>query len=123
MLEYRYWIDEPGDDVMWFFSENHALLFHSCQYLAGGFLKDKVFVNSGLTGIEQQQKARKLLEECFEGFFAEFITEWNSSAYIPVDALGLGMLYELTQPDDPLHEKAKKALDMIFRSSTKSFCF
>lgn len=115
MLEYRYWIDEPGDDVMWFFSENHALLFHSCQYLAGGFLKDKVFVNSGLTGLEQQKKARKLLEEWFEGFFAEFITEWNSSAYIPVDALGLGMLYELTQPDDPLHEKAKKALDMVFR--------
>ena len=35
ILGYRYWIDEPGNDVMWFWSENHALCFHAAQYLAG----------------------------------------------------------------------------------------
>ena len=27
VLGFRYWMDEPGNDVMWYFSENHALLY------------------------------------------------------------------------------------------------
>ena len=113
MKGYRYWIDEPGDDVMWFFSENHALLFHICQYLAGTYLPDEVFSTSSLTGRMMKEKAEGLLDEWFEHFFAEFITEWNSSAYIPIDVLGLGSLYNLTEKGSNLHEKAKKSLDMI----------
>jgi len=113
MKGYRYWIDEPGDDVMWFFSENHALLFHICQYLAGSYLSDATFSNSGLTGTQLKAKAEGLLDEWFEHFFSEFITEWNSSAYIPVDVLGLATLYNLTDESNALHEKAKKSLDMI----------
>jgi len=114
MRNYRYWIDEPGDDVMWFFSENHALLFHCCQYLAGQYLPDQVFTNSGNTGMKLQEKGASLLNEWFDSFFEEFITEWNSNAYIPVDVLGLGTLYNLTDEDQEIHQKAKKALDMIF---------
>lgn len=114
MLNYRYWIDEPGDDVMWFFSENHALLFHICQYLAGSYLPEQTFSNSGKTGKELQEKAVGLLDHWFRNFFEEFITEWNSSAYIPVDLLGIGTLYNLTEEGNPLHEKAKAAMDMIF---------
>ena len=113
MKGYRYWIDEPGDDVMWFFSENHALLFHICQYLAGSYLPDETFINSGLTGRELKSKALRLLDEWFDHFFTEFITEWNSSAYIPIDILGLATLYNLTDEGSELHEKAKKSLDMI----------
>ncbi len=114
MIHYRYWIDEPGDDVMWFFSENHALLFHICQFLAGSYLPEAVFVNSGSTGEELREKAIGLLNHWFHNFFEEFITEWNSNAYIPVDVLGLGTLYNLTEREDDLHQKAEKALDMIF---------
>ncbi len=116
MVNYRYWIDEPGDDVMWFFSENHALLFHCCQYLAGSYLPDRIFTNSGRTGAEAKKRGEELLHQWFDEFFQEFITEWNSNAYIPVDVLGIGTLYNLTDKENPLHEKAKKALDMIFRS-------
>lgn len=110
---YRYWIDEPGDDVMWFFSENHALLFHVCQYLAGAYLPDRIFTNSGKTGREVHVHGRELLTEWFDEFFADFITEWNSNAYIPVDVLGIATLYNLTSQDAELHEKARRALDMI----------
>lgn len=116
MAGYRYWIDEPGDDVMWFFSENHALLFHCCQYLAGSYLPDRLFLNSGKYGKEVKVRGEELLNEWFEAFFREFITEWNSNAYIPVDVLGIGTLYNLTEPGSGLHEKAKRALDMIFYS-------
>ena len=54
VLSFRYWLDEPGDDVMWFYSENHALLFHTACYLAGGLFPDAVFARSGRTGREQR---------------------------------------------------------------------
>lgn len=114
MQGFRYWIDEPGDDVMWFFSENHALLFHVCQYLAGQYLPERIFTNSNRLGREVEKSGSKLLDAWFEEFFKEFITEWNSNAYIPVDVLGLGTLYNLTDKESDLHKKAKKALDMIF---------
>ena len=34
ILGYRFWMDEPGNDVMWFWPENHVLCFHAAQYLA-----------------------------------------------------------------------------------------
>lgn len=118
MVQYRYWIDEPGDDVMWFFSENHALLFHCCQYLTGTYLPDRIFTNSGRTGAEVKARGEELLHHWFDDFFREFITEWNSNAYIPVDVLGICTLYNLTEEDNALHKKAQKALDMIFYSLT-----
>lgn len=113
LLGFRFWIDEPGNDVMWFFSENHALLFHICQYVSGDLFPEEIFENSGLTGKQLKNKAEKLLEEWFDAFFKEFITEWNSNAYIPVDVLGLCGLYNLEE-EGVWKEKAQKALDMIF---------
>ncbi len=113
MAGYRYWIDEPGDDVMWFFSENHALMFHICQYFAGKSMPERIFTCSGLTGEEACKKAEGLLDVWFESFFAEFASEWNSSTYLPIDIMGLGYLYNLTPKGSSLHKKAKKALDML----------
>ncbi len=36
ILNFRYWMDEPGDDVMWFYSENHALMFHTLSAAGRG---------------------------------------------------------------------------------------
>ena len=111
MRGFRYWIDEPGDDVMWFFSENHALMFHTCQYIAGGLLPDDVFESSGLTGAQLQKKAEGLFDTWFKSFFDEFITEWNSPAYIPVDYLGLAVIY--MHGSEALRQNAKKAMDKL----------
>lgn len=113
ILKFRYWMDEPGDDVMWFFSENHALLFHSCELIAGQIFPDEVFANSGLKGEQHIVKAEQLLLDWFERFFAEGLTEWNSSAYIPIDVLGLAALYSMSH-HVVLKEKADKALDNLF---------
>lgn len=114
MRDFRYWMDEPGDDVMWFYSENHALMFHTCQLLAGELFPEQVFTNSGMTGIEMQAKAKTLLKVWFESYFATGLTEWNSSAYLPVNALGLGNIY-LQSSDGELRGLARKALDELFR--------
>lgn len=117
ILGFRYWIDEPGDDVMWFFSENHALLFHSCQLLAGQLFPDERFANSGEYGFQRKVKAEQQLLAWFDRFFSEGLAEWNSSAYIPIDFLGLIQLHDLAELP-VLREQAKRAMDLLYRYMT-----
>lgn len=112
-LDFRYWIDEPGNDVMWYFSENHAMLFHVSQYLAGNHFKEEVFTASGRTGEEQYYIGKERLEEWFDTFFKYGYAEWNSATYIPVDLIGFFILYELA-PDENIRNIAKKAIDFTF---------
>lgn len=114
ILNYRYWFDEPGDDVMWFFSENHALLFHTCEYLAGQLFPEEIFTNSGITGAEHMEKARVRLLHWFEKFAKEGLAEWNSSAYIPINLMGFFQIYDSVN-DQALKAAAKTALDTTFR--------
>ncbi len=112
IINFRYWHDEPGDDVMWFYSENHALMFHVCQLLCGELYPQEVFTNSGMTGQEMQQKALKLLDEWFEVFFSIGFTEWNSPPYLPIDELGFASLYAQTE-NQRMKALAKRGLEYL----------
>lgn len=95
ILSFRYWLDEPGDDVMWFYSENHALLFHTACYLAGGLFPDAVFTRTGRTGREQRAAGRERLLRWLDHFEACEMAEWNSAPYFPIDLKGLCALHAL----------------------------
>lgn len=112
-LNFRYWTDEPGNDVMWYFSENHAMLFHVSQYLAGHIFKDEIFTNSNRTSKEQREIGRDRLIKWFEEFSLYGFSEWNSLTYLPVDLIGFFVLYNIAF-DDEIKSKAKSALDMTF---------
>lgn len=114
LLDFRYWIDEPGNDVMWYFSENHALLFHVGQYLAGDYFEDEVFSVSGRKGKKQKEIGKKRLVHWFDHFFKYGLGEWNSVTYVPVDMIGFFNLYDQA-PDDDIKQLAKKALDFLFK--------
>lgn len=113
ILEFRYWFDEPGNDAMWFFSENHALAFHSDEYLAGQLYPDEVFPNSGLTGREHMAKARLRIVEWFEKLLRSGYNEWNSATYVNVDVFTYITLYSLCE-DSEIKELARKALNCTF---------
>ncbi len=100
ILDFRYWIDEPGSDVMWFFSENHALLFHTCELLAGTSFPDEKFSNSGRTGQEHAELARERLRTWFLRIREEGFAEWNSSAYLPIDSIGLFALRDMASGEE-----------------------
>ena len=114
VLHFRYWIDEPGNDVMWYFSENHAFLFHISQYLWGHLYPDDIFTESGKMGRMQEEIGKKRLEEWFSIFFRYGYAEWNSATYIPIDFIGFFTLY-LAAPDESIRQMAKKALDFTMR--------
>ena len=108
-LVYRYWMDEPGNDVQWYFSENHALLFHTAAYLAGNLLPEARFVRSGRSGAEQSRVGYQRLIDWFDHFETAEMAEFNSAPYFPIDFKGLSALYALA-PDAIIRDRAKNAI-------------
>lgn len=113
VLNYRYWVDEPGNDVMWFWSENHVLCFHVSQYLAGLLLPDGCFTASGRSGAEQQALAEERLARWFVSVEQAGLAEWNSAAYYPIDFIGLLALQHWGKGE--ISERATMLLDRLFR--------
>jgi len=112
-LHFRYWIDEPGNDVMWYFSENHALLFHVAQYLAGYLYPEDEFSQSVRLGDVTKEIGYQRLIQWFADFFKYGFSEWNSITYLPIDLIGFFSLY-LAAPDVKIKQLAKKAIDITF---------
>ncbi|NKM89784.1 hypothetical protein [Rhizobium leguminosarum] len=110
---YRYWVDEPGNDAMWFWSENHVLCFHTSQLLAGLLLPDEVFSASGRTGRQQAEIARERLGRWFDSVEAHGLAEWNSAAYYPIDFIGLLALERWAET--AMSARARAQIDLIFR--------
>ncbi len=112
LLDFRYWVDEKGNDVMWFWSENHALCFHVSQLLAGLTWPQDTFSASGRTGAEQARIATERLGLWLASVEAEGLAEWNSAAYYPVDFIGLLALVELAP--EPIARRSRALCDRIF---------
>lgn len=117
ILGYRYWLDEPGNDVMWFWSENHTLCFHTAQYLAGQMFPDALFLASGRSGEQQRDIAARRLAQWFDAVEQHGFVEWNSAPYYPVDYIGLFALYELAA-DAWVSERAKALIDRLMLLSS-----
>ncbi len=112
ILEWRYWVDEPGNDVMWFWSENHTLCFHVSQYVAGSLFPNDIFICSGRTGLEQKRISEERLHLWFDAVEEHGFVEWNSAAYYPIDFIGIFGLYHWC--DDGLKLRCKGLLDKLF---------
>lgn len=109
ILNYRYWMDEPGNDVQWYFSENHALLFHTSCYLAGHLLPEATFVRSGRKGVEQSRIGAERVRAWLDHFEHWEMAEFNSAPYFPIDLKGLTALAALA-PDADIAERAKAGI-------------
>jgi hypothetical protein len=112
-LGFRYWYDEPGTDAMCFDSENHSLLFHGCQLLAGRLFADEIFTNSGRTGKEQAaiaaRRCRQWLDQRERNGFVEFF----SSTYIPLTTAALVNMVDFSR-DAELSRRAAALADRVF---------
>ncbi len=112
VLGYRYWMTDPGNDAMWFWSENHVLCFHASEYLAGRLYPDVVFETSGQVGGDHAAQGAVRLGRWFDAIEADGLAEWNSAAYYPIDFIGLLALAELGDGD--IRSRARVLLDQLF---------
>lgn len=112
VLTFRYAMDEPGEDSMCFWSENHQLLFASSEYLAGALYPGEIFANAGMTGAAHRKRGRARLLRWLSWRWDFGFSEWHSNTYYEEDAAGLALLVDFS-PDADLRRKAEIVLDLL----------
>ena len=113
ILEFKYSMEEPGIDSMCFWSENHQLLFATCEYLAGTMYSDEIFQNNGMTGTMHRERAEEVLLLWMKRRFAFGFSEWHSNTYYEEDAAPLAVLVDHA-PNPEVAKKAAILLDLLF---------
>ena len=115
LMEFKYWIDEPGLDAMCYFTENHQFVWHCAEHLIGSYFSEKIFVNAEITGTEHathgEGMALEWLKRRLEGGFSEY----DSNAYLAIDTLALVSLVEFS-PSVTLSSYAEALLDKVLFS-------
>ena len=99
VLNFKYWIDEPGVDIHLpcYFTENHQVLFHSIEYLAGQLYRDRIFTNNGENGEWHREHGRTYLKRWLTWRKRFGFSEWLSNGYYAEDMLGLLILSQLAE--------------------------
>lgn len=112
LLGFKYWLDEPGYDRMIFWTENHQILFHSVEYLAGQLFMDSAFYNNGETGQWHKEHAGKLALEWMERKIKWGYFEWDSNEYYAHDLEALLLLAEFSD-DESMRRAASITIDLL----------
>lgn len=115
MLNFRYWMDEPGQDGMCFWSENHTLMFFQTAYFFGALWPDKVFSRSGLTGTQMREKGRAKLLEWLQDVNRYGFGEFNSGVYSTITFSALLNVVDYAEPE--LSKLAVLACDKLMRQA------
>ena len=122
VLNFKYWYSDPtpertvaGErvvDKMWYWSENHQMIFRVCELLAGQLYPDRRFAVSGLTGRQHAARAvpdiRRWIDERGRWGFAE----WHSNVYYNWDIQPMMVLAEWAR-DDELARGAAMVVDLL----------
>lgn len=109
---FKYWMSEPGDDAMCFWSENHQLLFAAGEYLTGATFPGETFSNDRRTGAAHRDDAKVRLLTWLDLRFRYGFSEWLSSVYYEEDVAGLSLLVDHA-PDAEVAARAAVVLDLL----------
>jgi len=113
-LKFRYWRSDPGSDVMVFHGENHPMLFHCDELIAGNLWPDDVFTNTGKKGREHAILGQQRCLEYLEKLESEGYEEFLSTTYAPITTGALMNLVDFS--DDPdMSRRAARQIDKIYR--------
>ena len=123
VLGFKYWVDEPGDTVMWMDSENHRILFHVAEWLAGQLYPLEEFTNSRQRGLYHADKGRTLAIEWMRERGRFGFDEWHSNTYYPACLVPMLNIYDFTLYEDhKFRLMAEMALDYLcFNLAADSF--
>ena len=93
-------------------TENHQIIFHSDELLAGQRSPDKVFENSGETGRDHVRHALHLTRRWID-FRVKFgFSEWLSNCYFDHDLMALANLRDFSEVPDVL-AKSEMLIDLL----------
>lgn len=112
LLDFKYWIDQPGNDAMCYFTENHQMVWHTAETLVGEAFQDEKLSNSGWTGAEHADHGREMARAWINRKLTSGFSEFDSNAYLAIDALALVALVDHAADED-LRLRAEALLDKI----------
>jgi len=107
-----YWYDQPGVRGMCFHTENHQILFHSCELLAGQFFGAAELTNSGRPGDWHAAHGAELARQWLDQRARFGFAEWLSNCYFEEDLLALLNLCDFAEDPD-LRRRAGMMVDML----------
>jgi hypothetical protein len=114
--EFKYWYTEPTPpgivDNKYYWSENHRLIFHVDEYLAGQAFPAQTFLNDGRTGAQHRADARARILDWMHEKVRFGFTEWHSDVYYQKDLTPLLSLVEFAH-DRELQQRASMLLDLF----------
>jgi hypothetical protein len=123
LIDFKFWFSDPTPvreadgkpvvDNMWYWSENHVLIFRTVEFLMGQRFPDRTFGVTGHTGAWHRDRARGeilkwLMERARWGF-----TEWHSDTYYNWDMNPLITLIEWSDDPEIAHRSAM-VLDLFW---------
>ena len=99
-LDFKFWMDQPGDDSMCYWSENHTLLFATLEFLFGQEWSDEIFSNSKLTGKEHMKQGKDRIMYWVDQKFKFGFFEWYSNNYFNEDLGPLAQLIDYAEDEE-----------------------
>lgn len=113
LLRFKYWWDEPlGDNDRCYHTENHQIIFHADELLAGQRFRGQVFSNSGQPGSYHVDHALHFIRRWFD-FRERFgYSEWLSNCYFEEDLQALANLYDFAE-DPEIRGRARAQIDVV----------
>ena len=112
VLGFKYWPDEPGEDSLCTWTENHQILYASAAYLAGQLYPHETFRNSGRSGLELMAAARPRIARWLDLRFRTGFSEWLSHVYYDEDLAALLSLVDFCG-DEELARRAAMVTDLV----------
>ena len=117
LLGFKYWYDEKSDDSMWFWTENHFILFSVNEYLVGQLFEKDTFKNrkmngEQLTGEQRMKEAAVRINKWLKLRFYTGFSEWLSNVYYAEDIRALLNLIDFCE-DAAIKENAKSVMDLL----------
>jgi len=112
ILDFKYWFTEPGEDDMIMWTENHMILFHTAELLAGQLYPNETFTNSGMNGTDHINHALPLVNRWINWRARFGFAEWHSNIYFNQDLMAILNLVEFAQDNDT-STKAAMLVDIL----------
>ncbi|MCL2526846.1 MAG: hypothetical protein FWE42_00405 [Defluviitaleaceae bacterium] len=113
LLNFKYHWDQPGQDSLCTWSENHQILFAGLEYLAGHLYKGKTFINSGRPGTYHKARGKKRILAWCKRRFRYGFTEWYSNNYYLEDLVAMSNIQEFA-PDKEVRNAMTQILHIIY---------
>ncbi|MGE5222952.1 MAG: hypothetical protein ACM3PY_10960 [Omnitrophica WOR_2 bacterium] len=113
ILNFRYWQDEPGEDIMDFTGASRQILFHTCEILAGQLYPKTIFTNSGQAGLWHREKGERLASAWLNTRAAFGWGDWDSNTGFEEEIAALSSLVDLAS-STTINEQASILMDKLF---------